>query len=158
MKFLHQATIDVDAAAIDLPDWLFSLSEADYAACASGHRGIGVNGGGARTGMINVESIGGSLLIQHYATRCAERDHVTMVSDASRAYVMHLVPVTCGVVWDMSVRADGPRKSLFECKVDIDLPRLVRLLGYTNGAPIFIRRHVVEETHGFARSIARRFG
>ena len=158
MRFSHQAIIDLPLASINLPDWLFTLSEADYAACARGHRAIGVLGGSQRTGMVNVESIGGSLLIQHYATRRAEKDHVTMVSEASRAYIMHVVPVTCGVVWDMQVRADAATKTLFQCSIAITLPTPVRLLGYTNGTPFFIRRHLVEETHGFARNIAHHFG
>ena len=150
--------IDLPVETINLPDWLFTLSEADYFSCAHGHRAIGMLGGAQRTGMVNVESIGGSLLIQHYATRLAEKDHVTMVSETSRAYIMHIVPVKCGVIWDMQMRAAGQDKTLFECTIDVTLPAVVRLLGYTIGTPVFIRRHLVEETHGFAKNIARRFG
>ncbi len=158
MRFSHQAMIDLPVEAIDLPDWLFTLSEADYAACAHGHRAIGMLGGVQRTGMVNVESIGGSLLIQHYATRRAEKDHVTMVSEASRAYIMHILPVTCSVIWTMQTQADGQDKTLFECAIEVTLPAVVRLLGDTIGTSFFIRRHLIEETHGFARNIARRFG
>ena len=135
--------IDLPVEAINLPDWLFTLSEADYSSCAHGHRAIGMLGGAQRTGMVNVESIGGSLLIQHYATRLAEKDHVTMVSETSRAYIMHIVPVKCGVIWDMQTRAAGQDKTLFECTIDVTLPAVVRLLGYTIGTPVFIRRHLV---------------
>ena len=113
----------------DLPEWLFSLSEAVYAACARGHRAIGVVGGARRSGMINVESIGGSLLIQHYATRLAAKDHVTMVSEASRAYLMHLAPVSIGVVWDMQVIPAQRETSRFRCTIDVAMPTAVRVLG-----------------------------
>ena len=158
MRFSHQAMIDLPVEAINLHDWLFTLSQADYSSCAHGHRAIGMLGGAQRTGMVNVESIGGSLLIQHYATRLAEKDHVTMLSETSRAYIMHIVPVKCGVIWDMQTRAAGQGRTLFECTIDVTLPAVVRLLGYTIGTPVFIRRHLVEETHGFAKNIARRFG
>ncbi len=158
MRYAHEVSIPLPAKSIDLPAWLFGLSEDDYGACARGHRAIGMLGGAGRTGMINVESIGGSLLIQHYTTQLAERDHVTMTSKASRAYLMHMVPVTIGVVWDMQLYDDGPNASRFLCAIDIAMPTAVRLLGLTNGTPIFVRRHLVEETRGFASDIARKHG
>lgn len=155
MRFSHEATIPVPAEAIDLPDWLFTLSEADYAACHPGHRAIGTVDCRTRAGMINVESVGGSLLVHHYATERADPHHLTMVSKASRAYLMHLAPVTAGVVWDMQVVPDGAR-SRFRCTIAVDLPLAVRALGLLNATPYFVRRHLVAETHGFARDIARK--
>ena len=155
MKFSHQVAIRVPADQIDLPDWLFTLSEQDYAGCQHGHRAIGVLGGEARTGMVNVESIGGSLLVQHYETQLAEKNHVTMISPASRAYLMHLLPVTCGVAWDMRV-TPCDEGALFRCEIEVDLPIAVRILGFFNATPFFVRRHLVEETHGFARDIERK--
>jgi hypothetical protein len=37
--------------------------------------------------MINVESIGGNLIVQHYRPVRADRDYVEMYSPASRVYV-----------------------------------------------------------------------
>ena len=158
MHFSHEVSIPLATQEIDLADWLFTLSEDEYGACARGHRAIGTLGGAQRTGMINVESIGGSLLIQHYATQVADRSHVTMVSKASRAYLMHVLPIRVGVVWDMRVVADGSDASRFHCAIDVDMPIAARLLGLTNGTPIFIRRHLIEETRGFARDIVRKHG
>ncbi|WP_158812131.1 hypothetical protein [Beijerinckia sp. L45] len=106
--------------------------------------------------MVNVESIGGSLLIQHYATRRAEKNEVTMVSEASRAYLMHVVPVKVGVRWHMGVASDGPAASRFCFEIDVEMPRVVEILGRTIGTPWFVKRHLVEETIGFARDIARK--
>ena len=157
MKFTHEVSLPANAEAVDLSEWLFGLSEADYARCAHGHRAVGVLGGAARSGMVNVESIGGSLLIQHYATRVAERHRVTMVSDASRAYLMHLVPVTIAVKWDMEVKASTRDTSSFRCSIDVAMPLLVRILGLFNGTGFFVKRHLLEETAGFARDIARKY-
>ena len=152
MDYAHEVLIPLAPERINLPDWLFTLSEEDYARCQRGH---GVIGAERRTGMINVESIGGSLLIQHYATRLAEPHHVTMVSRASRAYLMHLAPVRCGVEWTMRVTACGAG-SLFRCSIAVDLPAAVRVIGLFSATPFFVRRHLVEETRGFARDIARK--
>ena len=157
MRYSHEASIPLAADAIDLAEWLFGLSEADYGACARGHRAIGVVGGDRRFGMVNVESIGGSLLIQHYATRLAATDHITMVSEASRAYLMHVAPVRVGVVWDMQLFPEGPGTSRFRCTIDVAMPAAVRVLGLFNGTGFFVHRHLIEETRGFARDIARKY-
>ena len=157
MRFAHEITIPLPASSIDLPEWLFDLTEAEYAACARGHRGLGVQGGSRRTGMINVESIGGSLLVQHYETRRADKDHVTMVSEASRAYLMHVAPVKVGVVWDMQVMPDGPTTSRFPL-------RDRRRDAASRPPPRPDHRHArsssgatsSRKTKGFARDIARK--
>ena len=157
MRVSQCVPINLPIASINLPEWLFTMTEDDYAKCSRGPRAIGMLGGPQRSGMVNVESIGGSLLIQHYATSRAEAHHVTMTSERSRAYMMHLVPVPCRVVWDIQVRADGSMKSLFTCAIDVRLPTPVRLMSYATAAPLFIRRHLDEETHGFAQAIERQF-
>ena len=156
MQYAHEVSIPLSAATIDLPEWLFTLSEPEYGACARGHRAIGTQGEAARTGMVNVESIGGSLLIQHYKTELAEPDHVIMRSAASRAYLMHLVPVQVDVVWDLQLLPDGPNASRFRCAIDVEMPTIVHLLGLTTGSPIFVKRHLIEETRGFANDITRK--
>ncbi len=157
MKFSHEATIPLRHDAVDLADWLFELTDGEYQACARGHRAAGVSGGFRRSGMVNVESIGGTLLIQHYVPKVAEMDHVTMVSTATRAYIMHVFPVSIGVVWDMQIKAAGADVSRFQCSIDIAFPLPIRILGYLVGAPQSIRRHLIEETGGFARDILRKY-
>ncbi len=157
MNFSHEVSIPLRHEAIDLADWLFELTDSEYQACARGHRAAGVTGGAKRSGMVNVESIGGTLLIQHYAPTVAEADRVTMVSRATRAYIMHVFPVSIGVVWDMRIKADGADASRFQCSIDIDFPLPVQILGYFVGASLAIRSHLVEETNGFARDMLRKY-
>ena len=40
----HEATVALPLDAIHLDQWLFTLPEADYSACARGHRAVGTNG------------------------------------------------------------------------------------------------------------------
>lgn len=158
MKFAHEVSIPLPKDRIALPDWLFELTEQDYAGCAHGHLALGVLGGARRSGMVNVESVGGTLMIQHYATQRADKHHVVMVSAASRAYLMHLFPVRIGVIWEMRVESDGPDASRFRCAITLDFPPAVRLLGRLIGASWFARRHLVEETGGFSRDILKKCG
>jgi hypothetical protein len=66
-------TLDVPCAEIDLESWLFGLSDAEYQACARGHQAAGVFNDEHGRGMVNVESIGGNLIVQHYRAVRAER-------------------------------------------------------------------------------------
>ena len=68
MPISHTAhvTLDEPSDEIDIEAWLFALSDGDYQACARGHRGAGVFSDEQGRGMINVESIGGNLIVQHY--------------------------------------------------------------------------------------------
>lgn len=101
MVFTHEASIGIPSSAIRLDEWLFHVSEEDYKACARGHRAVGTNGGERFLGMVNVESMAGALIIQHYRTELLEVDHVRLSSEKSRAYLMHLVPFHLRVTWEM---------------------------------------------------------
>ena len=45
---------------------------------------------------------------------------------------------------------------MFRCAIEVDMPAAVHVLGLLSGTPFFLRRHLVEETVGFARDIARK--
>lgn len=115
MPISHTARVTLNAPSdeVDLEAWLFGLSDADYQACAKGHRGAGVFTDEPGRGMINVESIGGNLIVQHYRSVHADRGYVEMYSPASRVYLFHLVPVAAGVRWTLEVvpKALRPRTS-----------------------------------------------
>ena len=85
MIFTHEASIPLAAGDVHLDDWLFNLSEKDYKACARGHRAVGTSGGAHFEGMVNVESMAGALIIQHYKTELLELNHVRLFSKRSRA-------------------------------------------------------------------------
>src|SRR6185437_7992794 len=53
-------------------------------------------------GTVNVESIAGTLMVQHYHAVSAEPTRVEMLSKRSRGYVMHLIPVHFLVRWTMT--------------------------------------------------------
>ncbi|MGE0220874.1 hypothetical protein [Mycolicibacterium sp.] len=99
MKYTAQAVIQAPVEAIDLETWLFTLSDAEYQAAARGHRAAGTFVQDGRRGTVNVETVGGTLLIQHYLEQQAGPTHVDMLSERSRGYLFHLVPVPVWVRW-----------------------------------------------------------
>ena len=94
MAISHTAhvTLNEPSDQIDLDAWLFGLSDSDYQACAKGHRGAGVYCDEQGRGMINIESIGGHLIVQHYRCVRSGRSTVEMDSPASRVYLFHALP------------------------------------------------------------------
>ncbi|ADH90216.1 conserved hypothetical protein [Ancylobacter novellus DSM 506] len=103
------ATINVPIDKIDIPAWCFSLSEAEYQGCSPAHIAAGfTTAPDGRRMSINVEVIGGSLMVQHYVETLGRKDHLILesVSDvftpAGRT--------TLHILWEMSVRTiDGER-------------------------------------------------
>jgi hypothetical protein len=151
-----RVTLDGPSEEIDLDAWLFGLSDADYQACARGHRGAGVFTDEHGRGMINVESIGGNLIVQHYRCVRAGRSSVEMYSPSSRVYLFHLVPFKAGVRWTLDVTPRAAGGSELACTVQVDLPPILRVLARLTFLGHFLGRHVEEEALGFAADITRK--
>jgi hypothetical protein len=118
VKTSCETTIDHAVTCIDLAGWLQNLSDRDYQACSRSHRAAGVSREDGTFGSINVEAIGGHLLVQHYLAVRADRDHVVMHSTRTRVYLLHLLPVTIGVVWTLQVEPRGTDSTVFRCAVE----------------------------------------
>ncbi|MGD9526105.1 hypothetical protein [Pseudonocardia sp.] len=151
-----RAHLDVPCTDIDLTAWIFGLSDAEYQACARGHRAAGVFADEEGRGTVNVEAIGGNLVIQHYRAVRTERDGVEMHSAASRVYLLHLVPVTATVGWWLAAAPTGAATSELTCTVEVGLHPVVQALGRLMALGTFLRRHVEEETQLFAADIERK--
>jgi hypothetical protein len=98
MKHSSRTLIDHPADRIDLARWLSTMTDREYQACSRGHRAAGTYREGKTFGMVNVESIGGHLLVQHYLAKKAVADHVLMHSAKTRVYIMHVIPATIEVI------------------------------------------------------------
>jgi hypothetical protein len=156
MKFSHQAVISAPVDNVDLEEWLFTLSDSDYQAAARGHRAAGTFTENGVRGTVNVESMGGTLMVQHYHEVSAEPTRVEMVSTRSHAYVMHLIPVHFLVRRTMTATPRTTDTTTFSCTVEIEMPTLVRFAAKLTGAPYFVRKHVHEEAPNFAADIERK--
>jgi hypothetical protein len=104
------AEVDVPIDRIDIPDWLFNLTEAEYRrCCAPDHIACATTAtDDGRRMSINVEMIGAGLVVQHYVAEEATPTYCRMnsISDvftpAGRTQV--------NVIWELIAEAiDGGR-------------------------------------------------
>jgi hypothetical protein len=99
------ATIHAPIAEVNLADWLLNLPDAEYQRCAPpDHLAAGsTTTDDGRPMSINVEVVGGTLVVQHYVAEVHEALHCHMVSLSDVQ-----TPVgwtTAQVIWDLSVTA-----------------------------------------------------
>ncbi|SMG59510.1 hypothetical protein [Paraburkholderia susongensis] len=75
-----EATIHAPIGRIDLTEWVFTLTDAEYQACSTAHiaGGSTLHVDGKRMS-VNVEHVG-NLMIQHYVEDISERSHCRLVS------------------------------------------------------------------------------
>jgi hypothetical protein len=103
------AVINAPIEKINIPEWAFNLPEAEYQSCSPAHVSAAATvGADGRRMSINVEIIGGSLMVQHYQEEVSKPDHLVLTSFSDvYAPTGHLV---LHVRWELSVKAlDGSR-------------------------------------------------
>ena len=158
MEFTKTVPVAVAADDVNLADWIFGLSDDDYRAVAVGHHAMGVIGGEKRLGLINVEQIAGTLIVQHYHTKTADAGHVSFLSEASEGFLLRAVPFTMKVWWDMAIEPGPSGNAHLSCRIGFDAPAWVTIAGTFVRNNHQVHRHLIEETGGFARDLERKFG
>jgi hypothetical protein len=98
------AIVNAPLEKIDLPSWAFALPDKEYQGCSPAHvaAGFTTSPEGKRMS-INVEIIGGSLMVQHYVETLGEMDRLVLesISDVFTPSGR----TTIRVVWELSVKA-----------------------------------------------------
>lgn len=107
MESTATATINAAADAVDVADWLFHLTDAEYQRCAPGeHIAAGATTtDDGRLMSINVEQGGSALLIQHYVGDVVSPKHCRLISQSD-----NFTPVgrtKLGVIWELTVTDVG---------------------------------------------------
>jgi hypothetical protein len=75
------ATIDAPIEKVDIAEWLFQLPDAEYQRCSHAHIAAGTTTtDDGRPMSINVETIGDTLVVQHYVGEVREPHFCRMVS------------------------------------------------------------------------------
>jgi hypothetical protein len=156
VKRSSQAVIDHPADRIDLAQWLATMTDREYQACSRAHRAAGTFREGRTFGMVNLESIGGQLLVQHYLAKKTAANRVLMHSPETRVYVLHVLPATIEVIWTLAVEPRDANSATFTCTVETRMPAMLAFVGFAGLLPLFLRWHVEEETPKFAADIARK--
>jgi len=153
---VSKARIDAPIDEIDLSYWVFRMSDRDYRGCAKGHYGAGSSPlpGDGRSS-INVEIVGGHVLVQHYEPEVFEPRHIRMVSHASDMWIYRLFYTRVRVIWDISLVADGESACTFRDHIRVESGS--RLIGWLSKLALIqwvVQRHDDEETPLFARNCA----
>ena len=101
------AIINAPIEKIDIPKWCFSLGEKDYQGCSPAHIAAGfTTTPDGRRMSINVEVIGGSLMVQHYVETLGEKDHLILESISD--VFTPTGRTTLHILWELSAKAiDG---------------------------------------------------
>jgi hypothetical protein len=103
------AIINAPIEFVDIADWVFTLPDAEYQRCSPAHiaAGFTTSDDGSRMSL-NVETIGGNLMVQHYVEDIGEKHHVRLLSTSD--VIGPVGRTKSGVVWELSVKAlDGDR-------------------------------------------------
>jgi hypothetical protein len=157
------ATIHAPAEQVDLPAWCFTLPDAEYQACSPAHIAAGATTApDGRRMSINVEVIGGSLMVQHYVEDIAEPLHLRLVSHSDVMTPSGRTAID--VVWDLRVTKVDDATCELTNTVHTSAPaEMLDFLG-KQGIPIDAFRaartpnsvaHNRQETPLFAKSIER---
>ena len=152
-----EAPIKAPAEAFNLHDWVFTLSDKDYQTTASGHiaAGASIHNDGTQTS-VNVESVGGNLLVQHYVAEVKQPDYVKMVS-FSDLWLMKLVHVVVKVTWGIRLISVSETECKFQNTVLVEHPHFImKVLSAAALGGFFVRKHNEEETPLFAQNLYER--
>jgi len=97
------AIINAPLDTIDIPTWCFNLSEQEYQRCSPAHvsAGFTIAPDGKRMS-INVEIIGGSLMVQHYVETLGQKNH--LILDSTSDVFTPTGRTTIRVTWELSVK------------------------------------------------------
>ncbi|MHA7776072.1 hypothetical protein [Roseibium sp. M-1] len=110
------AIINAPIEKIDIPAWCFSLPEQEYQGCSPAHIAAGFTTAPDGTRMsINVETIGGSLMVQHYTETLGEKTHLILDSDSD--VFTPTGRVVIHVTWELSVKALDKNRCEFTNRV-----------------------------------------
>lgn len=96
--------VEVPIEQIDIADWLFNLPDAEYQRCSPDHIAAGATwADDGRRMSINVETIGGSLVVQHYVGEVVGPHYCKMVSTSD--VLTSLGRTTVQVIWELEAKA-----------------------------------------------------
>jgi hypothetical protein len=110
------AIIEAPLAKIDIPTWCFNLPEQAYQACSPAHVSAGfTTAPDGKRMSINVEVIGGSVMVQHYVETLAHKDH--LILDSTSDVFTPTGRTTIHVTWELSVRELGAGRCEFTNRV-----------------------------------------
>ena len=108
--------INAPIEKVDIPEWCFNLSEQEYQSCSPAHVSAGSTSTPEGKRMsINVEIIGGSLMVQHYIETIGQKDHLLLNSESDVFTPAGRTKIH--VTWELSVKDIGKGRCEFTNRV-----------------------------------------
>lgn len=169
MEIITQSTatavIDAPIASINLTDWLFTLSEAEYCSCSDDHIACGssLDKEGRRMS-VNVEQVAGNLLVQHYIEDIGEKDFCRVISASDSFSDNNRTKLA--VVWELKVEKLTEKSCTFYNHVVIgfteEFKALLKNAGLNDleemkkGMGVNLAVHNADETPKFALNIEQK--
>jgi hypothetical protein len=155
------AIINAPIEFVDIADWVFTLPDDEYQRCSPAHIAAGfTTSDDGRRMSLNVETIGGNLMVQHYVEDIGEKHHVRLLSTSD--VIGSGGRTKSGVVWELSVKAlDANRCELSNHVIGKTTPEYWEHLG-KSGVPFEVAKqaqdiasaaHNAQETPLFAKSM-----
>ena len=155
--------VNAPVEKVDIPSWCFTLSESEYQSCSPAHCSAGATTApDGRRMSINIEILGGSLMVQHYVEEVGQPDLLRLVSTSDVFTPTGRTKI--GVIWDLSVRKIDDNTCEFSNTVhSAATAELIDFLG-KQGIPWEVfqaarkpisEAHNRQETPMFAKSIER---
>ncbi len=159
--------INASTSDIDIPDWLFNVDDAEYIECtpqSRSHLSAGLtHAPDGKRMSINVEDVGGALIVEHYVEAISEKLHCRVVSTSDlligREYT------TAQVTWDLIATPAGGNHHEFVNNVWIHTTEKYDAYMESHRIPFEAARHAfqtavdahnAEETPFFAAAIERK--
>jgi hypothetical protein len=110
------AIINAPIDKIDIPEWCFGLSEQEYQGCSPAHIAAGfTTAPDGKRMSINVEIIGGSMIVEHYIETLGSKSH--LILDSTSDVFTPTGRTTIHVTWELSVKDAGGGKCEFTNRV-----------------------------------------
>ena len=159
-----KAVIHAPVDKIDIPEWLFTLTDEEYQQCSIAHiAGAATRSPDGKRMSINVEMAGPGLMVQHWTEETADKQHCRLVSLSDMFIQQQRSKMR--LAWDMTVKPLS--ESSCEFTNSIFLFETDALLAFfeNGGAPPeqvrdalqrALDAHNEEETPNFAKSIEMR--
>ncbi|WP_263357248.1 hypothetical protein [Acidicapsa ligni] len=159
-----KAPLGAPFESIDIPEWLFTIADAEYQRCSVNHiaAASSINAAGKRMSL-NVEHVG-VMMVQHYVEELAKKQHCRVIS-ITDLFFPDKGRTTCQVTWELIATPVTKDISQLENVVLIHTTPDLENFIERNNMPLdqikasfkaATEAHNAEETPLFANSIARK--
>jgi hypothetical protein len=160
-----KAVIHAPVEKIDIPEWLFALTDEEYQQCSTAH----IAGGATRTPdgikriSINVETVGPGLMVQHWTEDIAEKQRCRLVSMSDMFAQQERVKVQ--LTWETTVKPLSESTCEFTDSISMfETDEYLAFVEKSGASPEQVKdtiqraidAHNAEETPNFAKSIERK--